>query len=171
MGALASRLFFAVRCSAVAALFCLFLGVEAVAHERFFTKAIDGLPGHESYWMKINIQYLQNTLEQIVLFALGLIALAGQVQDGSGMRAVVAATLVWVVSRFVFWVGFHWAPWMRAPGLVGMVQSLFVLLYVSGCFLNEYLGTVAVIFAALLFVGVEILLVRRGKAQGDRSLL
>lgn len=158
---LPNRLYFAIQCVAVAVLFCLFLGVEAIAHERLFTKAIDGMPGHESAWMKINVQYLQNTLEQSVLFAFGLLVLAGSARGGEGMRAVVATASVWLLSRFVFWIGFHRAPWLRAPGLVGMFQSLLVLFYGSGCFLYEYLGSAAVAAAAIAFAGIEAFLVYR----------
>jgi len=63
-------------CCAVAALLTLVAGVEAVAHERLVTPAIDPLSGYETRRMRVNLRYLQNTLEQFVVFAAGLIPLA-----------------------------------------------------------------------------------------------
>jgi hypothetical protein len=130
----ADRMVFAFKCCCVAVLLCFVTGVEAVAHERLTTPAFDPLAGCESHRMKINLRYLQNTLEQLVVFVPGLLGLSWYCADGSAMRAVLATTVVWMIARAVFWIGYHRAPRFRAPGLVGMVQSLIVLVYVCGKF-------------------------------------
>ena len=62
------RIVFAFGCIAVAILLGLVLAIEAVSHERLSGQAIDPLDGAESRRLKVNLRYLQNTLEQTVLF-------------------------------------------------------------------------------------------------------
>jgi uncharacterized MAPEG superfamily protein len=123
-----ARLTFALKCSAVAVLLSLMTGIEAVAHERFQGDAFDPLAGHETERMKINLRYLQNTLEQTLLFIPGLLALAMYCTDGRAMRAIVATTAVWILSRAAFWIGYHRGSRYRIVGLTGMLQSMLVLL-------------------------------------------
>ena len=56
------------------------------------------------------------------------------------MRAVVATTVVWIVSRAAFWIGYHRGPQYRSVGLTGMVQSMLVLLYDCGRFGYDVAG-------------------------------
>ncbi|MGI9024164.1 MAG: hypothetical protein ACR2GP_00995 [Burkholderiaceae bacterium] len=91
---LLARMVVAIKCSCVAVLLCLVTGIEAAAHERFVSPAIDPLTGHESRQMKINLRYLQNTLEQSLIFIAGLMGLAAYCSDAGATRAVVAATIV-----------------------------------------------------------------------------
>ena len=154
-----SRLAFALKCCCVAVLLCLFMGIEAVAHQRLGSAAIDPLRGAESPRMKVDLRYLQNTLEQLLLFAPGLLGLALYCADGHAMRAVVATTVVWIVSRYAFWIGYHKAPRFRAPGLVGMLQSTLVLLYVCGRFGYELAGLSGTLALLVLFAAIEARLV------------
>jgi hypothetical protein len=153
------RLLFAIKCCCLAVLFCFFLGIEAVAHERLHTKAINPLAGAESPRMKVNLRYLQHTLEQLVLFIPGLLALSTYCSNGQSMRAVAATTIVWIVSRAVFWIGYHKAPRFRTPGLMGMIQSLIVLLYVCVRFGHDIAGTPGTLAILGTFAGAEIYLV------------
>src|SRR5579862_2019594 len=68
----ASREAFALKCWCVAVLFTLVMGVEAVAHERLGSPAFDPLARFETRRLKVNERYLQNTLEQTVVFAAAL---------------------------------------------------------------------------------------------------
>ena len=154
------RLLFALKCCCVAVLLCFLLGIEAVAHERLHSKAINPLIGEESARMKVNLRYLQHTLEQLMLFIPGLLSLSHYCSDGRSMRAVAATTIVWIVSRGVFWIGYHKAPRFRAPGLSGMLQSIVVLLYVCGRFGHELAGVPGAVAILLAFVGAEIYLIR-----------
>ena len=74
---LSARMLVALKCCCIAALFCLFGGVEAVAHERLQSAAFDPLAGQETTRLRVNKQYLQNTLEQFVLFGGGLVRTGG----------------------------------------------------------------------------------------------
>src|SRR5271156_4519449 len=128
MDCIGSRMLFTLKCCCLAVLFCLVTGVEAVAHERLSSPAFDPLAGFETRRLRVNQRYLQNTLEQIVVFAAGLFGLAAYSPDGSAMRAVLATTVVWILARFAFWIGYTRSAALRGPGAPGMALSLIVLL-------------------------------------------
>jgi hypothetical protein len=130
MDSLAGKMLFTLKCCCAAVLFCLVTGVEAVAHERLSSPAFDPLSGFETRRLRVNQRYLQNTLEQILIFAVGLFGLAAYSPDGSAMRAVLATTIVWILARFAFWIGYHRSAAMRGLGVLGMALSMIVLLYV-----------------------------------------
>jgi hypothetical protein len=152
------RLVFALKCGCVAVLLCLVLGIEAIAHERLRSPAIDPLAGYETRRMTINLRYLQNTLEQLLVFLPGLLGLAYYCPDGIAMRAVVATTLVWIAGRFAFWIGYHRGALHRAAGAPGMMLGIAMLLYVGARFGDEVAGWPgAVALPALFFAGEAIL--------------
>src|ERR1700722_12719596 len=62
------RMIFTVKCCCAAVLFCLVTGVEAVAHERLSSPAFDPLSGFETRRLLVNQRYLQNTVEQVLVF-------------------------------------------------------------------------------------------------------
>ncbi|HZL60075.1 MAG TPA: MAPEG family protein [Stellaceae bacterium] len=154
-----ARVEFALGCSCVAILLCFLTGIEAVSHERLVTAAIDPLAGKESRRMKINLRYLQHTLEQLMLFIPGLLALAFYCADGRAMRAVAATAAVWIVSRAAFWIGYHYGPQYRTVGLTGTVQSMLVLLYVCARFGFDVAGIAGAAAPLILFAGIEAYLV------------
>lgn len=126
-----ARLVFALKCSALAVLFTLVMGVEAVAHERLVSPAFDPLAGHETRRMRINQRYLQNTLEQTVILLVGLFGLAVYMEDGNRMRVVLATAVVWTLGRLAFWAGYHWRPTWRVFGASSMLLGYLVLIYVG----------------------------------------
>jgi hypothetical protein len=154
----ANRLRVAIQCCAVAALFSVVAGVEAVAHERLFTAAIDPLAGVETKRMRVNFRFLSNTVEQYVVFAAGLLALWLY----ASAKILVIVTIVWVLARWAFWIGYHRSPLLRGVGAPGMLQSMIVLLYVAYRFGTDSYGSAAgnallaafAILEAILFWGV-----------------
>ena len=76
MGTQTARALFALHCIGISTLLALLPGIEAVAHERLVSRAIDPLAGAESTRMRVNQRYVQNTIEQLCLFAPGLLMLA-----------------------------------------------------------------------------------------------
>jgi hypothetical protein len=157
MESLAARMIFTLKCCCLAVLFTLVTGVEAVAHERLQSPAFDPLAGFETRRLRVNLRYLQNTLEQIIVFMAGLFGLAAYSPDGDSMRAVPATTIVWVLARLAFWIGYHRSAAMRGLGAAGMAMSLLVLLYVAGRIgfeLGGNAGMVAILAAFLLFEGL-----------------
>jgi uncharacterized MAPEG superfamily protein len=170
LDSLASRMVFTLKCSALAVLFCLVTGVEAVAHERLSSPAFDPLTGYETRRLRVNQRYLQNTLEQTVVFIVGLFGLAAYAPTGSAMRAVVATAVVWVVGRFAFWIGYHRSAAMRGLGAPGMVLSMLVLLYVAGRFGYEVGGVVGAIAPIAVFLAIEaVLFWTTSRSPIDRS--
>lgn len=163
MEELLARLVFALKCCSFAILFCFVTGIEAVAHERLRSPAIDPLSGYETRRLTINLRYLQNTLEQLVLFVPGLFALAFYCDNGHSMRAVAATTVVWISARFAFWIGYHYGSQHRAIGAPGMMQSMLVLLYVCARIGYEIAGPVGAMVPLVIFGCVEAVLVRATK--------
>lgn len=167
METLGARMLFTLKCCCFAVLFCFATGVEAVAHERLQSAAFDPLAGHETKRLRVNLRYLQNTLEQLVIFIAGLFGLAAYSPGGDAMRAVAATTIVWVLSRLAFWIGYHRSAAMRGLGAPGMAIGLLVLIYVVsriGFDLAGNVGTVAAVGAFLLF---EALLFRATRSTGS----
>jgi uncharacterized MAPEG superfamily protein len=158
MDSLGARMVLTLKCCCVAVLFCLVTGVEAVAHERLTSPAFDPLAGFETRRLRVNQRYLQNTVEQIIVFVASLFGLAAYSPDGSAMRAVVATTVVWIVARAAFWVGYHRSAALRGLGAPGMAISVIVLLYVASRFGREIAGTVGAIVPVVVFFAIEAVL-------------
>jgi len=144
----------ALACCAIAALLTLVMGVEAIAHERLVTPAIDPLAGFETRRMRVNFRYLSNTVEQFIVFAAGLLAVAAYISP----RLLVIVTIVWIVTRWAFWIGYHFSPLLRGIGAPGMLQSMIVLLYVAWRWGNDAYGAAAGILLLAIFVAVEAFL-------------
>lgn len=144
----------ALACSALAALLALVPGVEAIAHERLFTPAIDPLAGFETHRMQVNFHYLSNTLEQFVIFAAGLLAVSAYASP----RLLVILAIVWVIERWAFWIGYHFSPLLRGLGAPGMLQSMIVLLYVAYRWGGDSFGHAAGIALVALFLVIEAIL-------------
>jgi hypothetical protein len=158
MDSLGARMLLTLKCYCVAVLFCLVTGVEAVAHERLTSPAFDPLAGFQTRRLLVNQRYLQNTVEQIIVFAASLFGLAAYSPDGSSMRAVVATTVVWIVSRGAFWLGYQRSAALRGLGAPGMAISMIVLLYVVSNFGREIAGAVGAIVPVAAFFAIEAVL-------------
>jgi hypothetical protein len=161
MDSLGGRMLVALKCVAFATLFCLVAGVEAVAHERLQSDAFDPLQGHEMKRLRVNLRYLQNTLEQIIVFAVGLFGLAAYLTTGEAMRAVVAITVIWILNRYAFWIGYHRSAAMRGLGAPSMAVSLIMLLYVVGRIGIDIAGSAGAVIAVGAFLAVEAVLFRK----------
>ena len=88
----------------------------AIGNARALSEAIDPTLGKETAAMLVDGRVASNTLEQFILFATGSLALAVSLQ-GSEVRIVGAAAIVFVVMRFAFWIGYRIRPVYRAFGL------------------------------------------------------
>ena len=152
------RLAYAFKWWALAVLFCFATGIDAVAHERLQSPAFDPLAGYETRRLQVNLRYLQNTLEQLVMFTAGLFGLALYSQGGDGMRAVEATAVVWILFRFAFWIGYHRSTAMRSIGAPSIALSLIVLIYVAARISDDLGGTIALVIALALFTAVEAFL-------------
>ncbi len=155
---LSARMLFTVKCWAVSLLFSLVLGVESVAHERLSSPAFDPLAGYETRRLRVNQRYLQNTLEQTVVFTAALFGLACYCSSGAAMRAVVAASLTWTLARLAFWIGYHHSAAGRGLGAPGMVLSMILLVYVGARFGDELAGPIGAAAVVAAFLAAEAFL-------------
>src|SRR3546814_16650072 len=93
-------------CSSDLILLAFVTGIEAVAHRRLFSRAIDPLAGAESAATKVDLRYLQHTLEQLVVFLPGLFGLAYYCNGPRSVHAVTATAILWVIGSCACWIGF-----------------------------------------------------------------
>jgi hypothetical protein len=110
-----SRLAYSLQTAAFAAL-PLLISIMAVGNNRFLTAAIDPTLHKEDLATVVNGRVADNTLQQFALFCAAILALSVNLTP-SGMRIVPAATIVFIVARFVFWIGYRIHPLYRAPGM------------------------------------------------------
>ena len=146
---------FVLGCIGGAALLGLLPGIEAVAHERLFSRAIDPLAGVDSRRLIVNQRYVSNTLEQFWVFAPGLALLGVYAGD---LRIVAATTITWVLGRWAFWIGYHRDPVLRGIGASSLAQSLVVLIWGVGAFGHELAGWTGTAVLVGPFVAIEIYL-------------
>jgi hypothetical protein len=160
METLGARMVLTLKCWSLAVLFCLVTGVEAVAHERLSSPAFDPLSGFETRRLRVNQRYLQNTLEQVVVLGAALFGLCAYCFDGWAMRSVVATTVVWVLARVAFWLGYHRSAAMRGLGAPGMAMSMIILLYVAARIGGEIAGGLGAAAPVAAFLAIEAVLFR-----------
>lgn len=165
MDSLGARMLFALKACCVAVLFCFATGIDAVAHERLQSPAFDPLQGHETHRMRINLRYLQNTLEQTVLFVVSLFGLAAYSPGGEAMRAVEATAIVWVLARLAFWIGYHRSAAMRGLGAAGLALTPIVLIYVAARVGFDIAGTAGAVVVLAAFLLFEAVLFRTTRAR------
>jgi len=158
MDTIADRLIFAFKCWCFAVLFCFATGIDAVAHERLQSPAFDPLAGYETKRLRVNLRYLQNTLEQLIVFTPGLFGLALYSEGGDGMRAVEAPAVVWILFRFAFWIGYHRSATMRSLGAAGVALSLILLIYVVARISFDLGGAIAAVTVVSVFSAIEAVL-------------
>lgn len=163
------RLTFAFKCWALAVLFCFATGIDAVAHERLQSPAFDPLTNHETRRLRVNLRYLQNTLEQLIMFTAGLFGLAFYARGGDGMRAVEATAAVWILFRFAFWIGYHRSAAMRSIGAPSIALSLIVLVYVGARIGLDLGGKIGLIIVLSAFSAIEAFLFWSTRPRNDQS--
>lgn len=109
------RIGYALRANVVA-LVPLFIMLITIGNSRFLSDAIDPTRKAESQSMDIDGRAVGNTLEQNFGFAVASLALSTLVPL-SQLQVVWACAIVFVVARFVFWIGYRMNPLYRAPGM------------------------------------------------------
>ena len=131
--ALSERLAYALGANVVA-LLPFFIMIITVGNARFLSDAIDPTRHAESRSMEIDGRVVDNTLQQNFVFAVASMALSTLVAL-EHLQVVWACTIVFVVARAVFWLGYRIDPLYRAPGMaataylnLGMI--LFVLYWI-----------------------------------------
>jgi hypothetical protein len=112
---IASRLGYALKANAFAAI-PLMVGTITVGNNRFLSEAIDPTLHKEDQATLINGRVLDNTLQQYVLFVIATMALSVSLAPAH-IKVIAAATIVFIVTRFAFWIGYRIHPLYRAFGM------------------------------------------------------
>ena len=116
-----SRLTYALQMNAFAVL-PLLIGVMIVGNSRFLSEAIDPTLNREDLATQINVRVVNNTLEQTVLFLVAALALSVNLAAPQ-MGIIRAATIVFIIARIAFWIGYRVHPLYRAFGMAEPVVS------------------------------------------------
>jgi hypothetical protein len=115
---------------AVVAVLPLFLMICAIGNARFMSDAIDPTLGKEDAAMTINARAAQNTLEQLILFVVGMLALSVALPLYR-LNIIGALAITFVVMRLAFWVGYRIKPIYRAFGFASTAFMNFGMLAAS----------------------------------------
>jgi hypothetical protein len=108
------RLAYALRWAVVAALPFFFM-IAAVGNARFASDAIDPTLGKESEKMVVDGRVADNTLQQLVLFLIGMLALSVTL-PANRLNIVASVSITFVIIRIAFWIGYRMDPLYRAFG-------------------------------------------------------
>lgn len=143
---------FALKLGAAAIFLTLLPAIEAVAHERLMSPAIDPLAGRDSSRLVVNQRVVQNTREQAAVFLPGLILLALYITD---LRVTAASAILWVLGRWAFWIGYQIGPMWRGLGAFSLAQGLVMLGYGVGAFGYEMAGWAGAALLIGLYLAME----------------
>lgn len=125
------RIIFVLRMNVLVVL-PLFIGLVIVGNSRFFSKAIDPLRHAEDQTLEVNNRVVDNTLQQHFVFLIGTLALSTFL-DPVNIKLIAALTVVFILARIAFWVGYRIHPLYRAPGMAATaymnVGILLAVLY------------------------------------------
>lgn len=123
------RLAYALKANVVA-LLPLFVMIITVANSRFLSDAIDPTRHAESATMEIDGRVVDNTLQQNFVFAIASLTMS-TLAPIHNLHVVWACTIVFVVARSAFWIGYRIHPLFRAPGMSATAyMNLGLILYV-----------------------------------------
>jgi hypothetical protein len=124
-----ARLAYALKWAVFAAV-PFFAMIVAVGNARFLSDAIDPTRRKEDPKMLINGRVADNTLQQLVLFLLGMLALSVTLPF-ERLGVIPAVSITFVVARIIFWVGYRIHPLYRAPGFSSVAyMNLFMFVAV-----------------------------------------
>jgi len=108
------RLAYAVKWIALGAL-PLAAAIASVGNARFNSEAIDPTAGKESAAMMVNGRVVDNNVQQYLLFGAASLAVAASAR-GDQLGIVAAASIIFVIARCIFWIGYRIRPIYRAAG-------------------------------------------------------
>ncbi|HEC00702.1 MAG TPA: MAPEG family protein [Sphingomonadales bacterium] len=124
------RLAYVLKSEIYAALMLLF-GIMAVAGQRFFSdQAIEGQTEGLPKAITINLRYIQNTMEQLVLMIIVHLAYAVTANSGD-MKIIPILVSLFIVGRVCFWIGYHQNALSRAFGFAVTFYPTAVMMFVT----------------------------------------
>jgi len=130
-----ARLTYALKWAVVAAV-PFFAMIVAVGNARFLSEAIDPTRHKEDAAMEVNGRVTENTLQQPLLFVIGLLALSVSMPF-ERLSFVPALAITFVLARIIFWIGYRIHPLYRAPGFSSVAyMNLFMFIAVFWLWLH-----------------------------------
>jgi hypothetical protein len=121
------QLVFALRCQ-IAPGFMLFAGIEAVAIIRGVALVSPRLAAIAPKSLPVHRRYIQNTLEQLVLFFIATMVLS--TFPTTDLRVLPIMMGLFVLGRILFWIGYVFDPLYRALGMtMTAVPTVIALFY------------------------------------------
>ena len=124
------KLVYAIRCCCFPGAIILVQAIVAVGNKRGTTPALNPLSGNEHY-LQLEKQMLANTLEQFLVFFLLSLTLITYLEP-SEMRIVPLYTIVFVVGRILFRIGYSIGPQYRSAGMFMAFSSTVFMIGLNG---------------------------------------
>lgn len=104
---------------------CLFAGIFGASRRGFYADAIEGTRTPENNSLEINLRYNQNTIEQLLLAAIGWLGLC-LILPGEQLVLIPAMAIIFAVGRVTFWIGYAIHPMARAFGMtLTVIPTIF----------------------------------------------
>lgn len=100
---------------AVAAILPAVVAICIVAAQRLDPSMFVGRTPKPNSAVDINNRFILNTVEQFILYFIGNAGLALYCPPQEA-RALIVLTALFVLGRILFWVGYHYNPYVRAFG-------------------------------------------------------
>lgn len=107
--------------------FPLIAAIIVVAAQRLNPRYLDGKRAKPDSALDINARVVQNTLEQVVLYFIGLGAMAMYLTPKDAQTVPILATLFFI-GRALYWWGYHHNTFVRAFGF-GLTFYPTVIVY------------------------------------------
>jgi hypothetical protein len=90
--------------------------IAAVGNARFASEGINPLLPTDNPKIVVNGRVATNTLEQTFIFVIALGALSTLLAAGH-LGLLIACTIVFVIARLAFWIGYRIHPLYRSAGM------------------------------------------------------
>lgn len=102
-------------------------GIGWAARSRHLDGHIDGSKPKAGSALDINLRFIQNTVEQLLLFGLMVFCLRGALPDLA--QSILPILGVWfLIARTMFWAGYLSSPVRRAVGFAATFHPTLVFL-------------------------------------------
>ena len=122
-----TNLAYALRCLFPLMVVQLFF-IGRVGNTRFVSKAANPLSGND-HLVQLQKNISTNTLEQLVMFSIGLLSLSTLLGTQQELRFIPILCLLFIIARFLFAIGYSIQPRYRAAG---MSMNFLLLFFIVG---------------------------------------
>ena len=123
----ATNLAYALRCLFPLVVVQLFF-IGRVANSRFTSKAANPLSGND-HLVQLRKNIATNTLEQLVMFSIGLLSLSTLLETQQELRFIPVLCVLFITARVLFAIGYSIQPRYR---VIGMGMNFLLLIFIIG---------------------------------------